>query len=168
MAPSWRFMSVRKDHSFIGVFDVAAKTLRYLDPSVDRDLMLRFGRPIVTRSLSCALPADTGHEPFGARRAGPPWSIRDGRCGDRYRAAKFGKRMRGRAASSMLWRRSSNCFWTAENRLVFPWEGDGWPHLYSVPPSGGAATLMTPGDFEVENATLYARPPGNDLQFQSG
>jgi hypothetical protein len=33
------FVSDRTDHSFIGVFDPAARTLRYLDPSADRDQM---------------------------------------------------------------------------------------------------------------------------------
>ncbi|MFN2635115.1 MAG: TolB family protein, partial [Thermoanaerobaculia bacterium] len=31
------FVSRRGDHSFVGVFDAAARTIRYLDPSVDRD-----------------------------------------------------------------------------------------------------------------------------------
>ncbi len=47
-----------------------------------------------------------------------------------------------------------SCFWTADNYLVFPWEADGWSHLYSVPASGGKALLLTPGDFEVEDVSL--------------
>lgn len=47
-------------------------------------------------------------------------------------------------------------FWTANDRIVFPWEGDGWRHLYSIPAAGGAATLLTPGDGEVETAALTA------------
>jgi len=31
------FVSARGDHSFIGLFDVATKTLRWIDPSVDSD-----------------------------------------------------------------------------------------------------------------------------------
>src|SRR5205085_285006 len=42
-------------------------------------------------------------------------------------------------------------------RIVFPWEKDGWTHLYSVATSGGAAQLLTPGDFEVEYVS-----PSND------
>jgi dipeptidyl aminopeptidase/acylaminoacyl peptidase len=41
--------------------------------------------------------------------------------------------------------------WGAGDRLVFPWEGDGWLHLYRVPASGGEATLLTPGELEVES-----------------
>ena len=42
----------------------------------------------------------------------------------------------------------------AGDRVVFPWEADGWTHLYSVPVAGGEATLLTPGDFEVEHVAL--------------
>jgi dipeptidyl aminopeptidase/acylaminoacyl peptidase len=45
-------------------------------------------------------------------------------------------------------------FWSADNRIAFTWEGDGWRHLYSVPAAGGEATLLTPGDGEVETAAV--------------
>src|SRR5207244_9117507 len=31
------FVSSRREHAFVGVYDFAAKSIRYLDPSVDRD-----------------------------------------------------------------------------------------------------------------------------------
>ena len=45
-------------------------------------------------------------------------------------------------------------FWSADDRIGFVWEGDGWRHLYAVPVAGGEATLLTPGDGEVETAAL--------------
>ena len=42
-------------------------------------------------------------------------------------------------------------FWADGDRLVFAWEKTGWQHLYSVPAEGGPATLLTPGDFEIEH-----------------
>jgi dipeptidyl aminopeptidase/acylaminoacyl peptidase len=45
-------------------------------------------------------------------------------------------------------------FWGSGDHVVFPWEGDGWKHLYSVRASGGDAVLLTPGDFEVQFAAL--------------
>ncbi len=44
--------------------------------------------------------------------------------------------------------------WTSGNQIVFPWERDGWRHIYSLPAAGGAARILTPGAFEVEEATL--------------
>ena len=44
----------------------------------------------------------------------------------------------------------------ADGRVIFASEQDGRNHLYSIPASGGAATLLTPGDFDVEDVTLSA------------
>lgn len=45
-------------------------------------------------------------------------------------------------------------FWSLDDRIAFVWEKDGWRHLYSVPVAGGSATLLTPGEGEVETAAL--------------
>ncbi|GAA5185417.1 hypothetical protein GCM10023322_29420 [Rugosimonospora acidiphila] len=44
--------------------------------------------------------------------------------------------------------------WSNNGALAFVWEVDGWRHLYSVPVAGGAPTLLTPGDGEVETAQV--------------
>ncbi|HZL57240.1 MAG TPA: prolyl oligopeptidase family serine peptidase [Bryobacteraceae bacterium] len=44
--------------------------------------------------------------------------------------------------------------WCAGDRIVFPWEKDGWEHLYSVAAAGGPATGLTPGAFEVEHVAF--------------
>jgi dipeptidyl aminopeptidase/acylaminoacyl peptidase len=46
--------------------------------------------------------------------------------------------------------------WAAGDRLIVPWEREGWTHLYSIPASGGPATPLTPGAGEVEYVTLSA------------
>ena len=45
-------------------------------------------------------------------------------------------------------------FWSDDGTIAFTWEVDGWRHLYSVPAAGGTATLLTPGDGEVETAQV--------------
>ena len=45
-------------------------------------------------------------------------------------------------------------FFAGKNRILFASEHDGWNHLYSVPTSGGSATLLTPGKFETEDVSL--------------
>ena len=37
---------------------------------------------------------------------------------------------------------------------MFPWERDGWLHLYSVSADGGRAQVLTTGDFEIEHVSL--------------
>ena len=49
---------------------------------------------------------------------------------------------------------SNQLLWAAEGRLVFPWERDGWQHLYSVAADGGNALPLTPGNFEIEHVAL--------------
>ena len=46
--------------------------------------------------------------------------------------------------------------WTVGDRIVFPWERDGWLHLYAVPASGGTATLLTPGATSKSSMCLSA------------
>src|SRR5262249_23743874 len=45
-------------------------------------------------------------------------------------------------------------FWGDDGTVAFTSEVDGWRHLYSVPAAGGTATLLTPGDGEVETAQV--------------
>ena len=48
----------------------------------------------------------------------------------------------------------SQLLWADGGRIVFPWEGDGWTHLYSIPVEGGPPAALTPGAFEVEDVAL--------------
>jgi dipeptidyl aminopeptidase/acylaminoacyl peptidase len=157
------FVSGRGDHSFIGVYDAGAKTLRFLDPSVDRDVnpvWSRDGRQVAF----IRLPASSGPFRFRPRREGQPWSIRvadaeTGRGREVWKAAEGqGSVFRGLGSEQQLFR-------TAGDRLVFPWERDGWTHLYSVALGGGAPVLLTPGEFEVEHAALSA--DGGEMIYSS-
>src|SRR5262249_37648842 len=52
---------------------------------------------------------------------------------------------------------AEDCFrFAAGTRIVFASEQDGRNHLYAIPASGGAATLLTPGEFDVEETWLSA------------
>ena len=158
------FESLRGDHGFIGVYDTAASTLRFLDPSTDVDEFPAWSPDsasvafIRTRSSGVRAVRE-------AQRAGEPWSIRvataeSGEGREVWHAqAGAGSVFRGIAADRQLW-------WTARGLLVFPWESDGWTHLYSVPAEGGAAPMrLTPGGFEVEHAALAAG--GQEMLFSS-
>jgi dipeptidyl aminopeptidase/acylaminoacyl peptidase len=156
------FVSDRGDHSFIAVYDVAAKTLRYMDPSVDRDRNPVWSRDGARIAFLRQLAGRDGGR--GARREGTPWTIRvasvsDGAGSEVWKAEPGpGSVFHAVVADSQL-------FWAAGDRLVFPWERDGWLHLYSIPATGGQATLLTPGEFEVEH--VAATPDGKELVFSS-
>ncbi len=157
------FVSARGDHSFIGVYNVAAGELRYLDPGTGDD-----SEPVWSpdsRTIAFLREPSSGKRAVReARRAGEPWSIRiagaeTGEGRELWRAAPGpGSVFRGVTSANQL-------AWTADGRIVFPWERDGWTHLYSVAVTGGSALLLTPGEFEVEDVALAAG--GRDLIFSS-
>jgi len=157
------FVSNRGDHSFIGVYDVGRKAVRYLEPSVDRDGQATWS-PDGRRIAYVRIPGFRRGLPFIERREGEPWSIRvadvaTGVGAEIWRAEQGrGSVFQGVVAERQL-------FWGAGDRIVFPWERDGWVHLYSVPVAGGAATLLTPGEFEVEHVTISAG--GREMIYSS-
>ncbi len=161
------FVNGRADHSFIGVYDLSAKTVRYLDPSVDRD-----NEPVWSRDgkqvAYIRIPTSREAAAFAPRRSGEPWSIRianteTGVGREIWKADKdVGSVFRNIVADDQL-------IWAADNRIVFPWEKDGWTHLYSVSSSADArdnkAVLLTPGQFEVEHVAPSA--DGEEIIYSS-
>src|SRR6266436_2971148 len=149
------FVSARTDHAFIGVYDVAAKSVQFVAPSVDSD-----GIPAWSldgkRIAFVRRPAEARDAPQGffiAPDKPHPWAIwiADAATG----------------SAKEIWHSSSTTpqgsypymaedtgggviNWAAGNQLVVASEQDGWQHLYALPASGGTPKLLTPGNCEVE------------------
>jgi dipeptidyl aminopeptidase/acylaminoacyl peptidase len=146
------FTSYRGDHSFIGVYRLVNRTVTYLDPGVDRDSSPVWS-PDSRRISFVRRPYSSAISVGPAREAATPWSIRvadavTGAGREVWHADKGpGSVFRGIEAQAGL-------FWGEGDRLVFPWECDGWLHLYSISAAGGRAQLLTPGGFEVEHVSL--------------
>jgi dipeptidyl aminopeptidase/acylaminoacyl peptidase len=142
------FVSDRGNHSFIAVYGFETKALTYMDPSVDRDTNPAWS-PDSKQLAFMRRQAGGGGR---AGRAGNPWAIRvatvaDGSSRQIWKAdAGPGSLFHAVVADRQL-------VWGAGDRIVFPWEKDGWDHLYSVAVEGGRATLLTPGEFEVEHVS---------------
>ncbi|HUE22611.1 MAG TPA: prolyl oligopeptidase family serine peptidase [Bryobacteraceae bacterium] len=160
------FVSSRGNHSFIGVYDATAKAIRYLDASVDRD-----GAPVWSsdsrRVAFVRIPTVDEHKLFAALRSGPPWSIRVADAAGES-AGNTGKEIwKALEGDGSVFRQlgsEQQLFW-AGDRLVFPWERDGWTHLYSVAVTGSDAQLLTPGAFEVEHVSIT--PDGREMVYSS-
>ena len=156
------FVSGRGNHSFIGVFDPAGKTLRYLDPSVDLDSQPAWSPD--SREIAFVRIAASAEFSFGLKlTAEEPWSIRAAEVAS-GRGRQIWRAEPGRGSAFHEVVAQKQLLW-ANGRVVFPWERSGWVHLYSVPAQGGSAIELTPGEFEVEHVTLS--PNGRELVFSS-
>lgn len=146
------FVSDRDDHGFIGVYDLTSKNLLYLEPSTADD-----SQPVWSPdSRQVAFIREPG-EPEGApfnRRTAPAWSIHvaDAATGSGHAVWTAAEG----AGSAFREVHGTRLLWNADGFLVFPWEVDGWSHLYSLPAAGGKPRLLTPGEFEIEDARLGA------------
>ena len=159
------FGNARGDHSFIAVYDLATKQLRYLDPSVDRD-----SEPVWSADSKqiafIRIPTSRVASAFGPKRIGDPWSIRiaDVKTGT---GREIWEAEQGNGSVLREVVTDNQLFWAADNKIVFPWEKDGWTHLYSISANveKQKATLLTPGEFEVEHVSLA--PGGKEIVYSS-
>jgi dipeptidyl aminopeptidase/acylaminoacyl peptidase len=145
------FVSNRGDHSFITIYDTLSNQLRFISPSVDRDVAPRWspdGRRIAfIRQFNISDTQTIDRERL------QPWAIfvADARSGEGKQIWRSGDQDNDSfpgLGTEDFWQ------WTTGGRLIFPSEKDGWMHLYSISADGGALTALTPGDFEVENVAL--------------
>ena len=156
------FISNRGDHSFIEVYDFAAKAVAYLDPSADHDSSPVWSAD--SKQIAFIRVFHTDGSERGARSTSEPWAIRvanvaDGTGRQIWRADQ--------GPGSVFHKMASECqlFWGGGGRIVFPWERDGWLHLYSIAAAGGTATALTPGGFEIDQVSFTA--DGKEALFAS-
>jgi dipeptidyl aminopeptidase/acylaminoacyl peptidase len=146
------FVSDREDHSFICVYSLAGKQITWLDPSTDLDGEPEWS-PDSAHVAFLRIPPDKKALMFVPHRTALPWSIRVADAATGQATEIFhtdegpGSAYRGTDSASQL-------HWATGGRIVFPWESEGWLHLYAVPAGGGPALQLTPGAFEVEHVSL--------------
>ncbi|HEX3915140.1 MAG TPA: prolyl oligopeptidase family serine peptidase [Steroidobacteraceae bacterium] len=145
------FVSARKEHSLVGVYEFATKAITWLSPSLDHDGSPAFS-PDGARIAFIRIPSEKNPE-FVSHRAGQPWSIwvadAASGAGRRVWVADAGV---GSAFQPTLSVR--NLLWNARDELVFPWEKTGWLQLYAIPVRGGAIRSITTGQFEVVHMAM--------------
>ena len=145
------FVSQREAHSLIAIYDFDADFIRYLAPSVDKDSLPLWspdGKSIVFERT----PGEQNKLPLIPVRP-KPWSlwIADAATGSGHPLWRSGDKLDD-SFPELTEDGSLNL--AANGTIVFASERDGRNHLYSIATSGGSPTLLTPGDFDVEDVTL--------------
>lgn len=156
------FVSDRGTHNLIAVYDFGGGFIRYLAPSVDKDSMPRWS-PDGSQILFVRTRGSEEKLPLIPVRAAP-WSLwlADAQTGAARQLWKSGDR---ETDSLPELTEDASLYFAAGNRIIFASEQDGRNHLYSIATQGGAPTLLTPGDFDVEDVSLS--PDKNSVIFTS-
>ena len=146
------FTSSRRDNSYIGVYSFKKKKVVFMDPSVDRDFSPEWS-PNSKKVAFIRRPYAKDVPPFSPQRSAHPWSIRildvDTGLSSILWEADIGM---GSAFFGQFPRAALE--WTNNNQLIFPWEKEGWMHLYSLDIQSGNVNQLTYGDGIVEQYHL--------------
>lgn len=146
------FVSRRGDHSFIGVYSGPDKPVTWLSPATAFDdnpawspdgQKIAFSRQTGVADI-LASPLEEKPNPFSI------WvgSVADGTAMAAWKSPATLNGSFPQVPDGLF------LMWGAGDRLTFRAEMDGWAHLYSLPASGGEATLLTPGEFIVEHVSM--------------
>jgi dipeptidyl aminopeptidase/acylaminoacyl peptidase len=158
------FVSDRGTHAFIGIANVDGSGFNFPAPHVTRDSEPAWS-PDGSQVAFLRRWAPASRLPFEPVIAAPiPWQIvvmnvATGKTTTVFQAEKaHGSHFAGINADRNLW-------WTRDDRLVFPWEKDGWKRLWSIASSGKDLRLITPGDHVIQHAQLAS--DGLSIVFDS-
>lgn len=157
------FLSHRDYHTLIGVYRGRHLPLLYLAPSTDDD-----SAPVWSPSgarVAFVRNTASGGAPLPFLRPEPsPWSIWIANVKDGHGHAIWHSPDTLSGSYPEI-RGGPDLHWAAGGRLVFLAYLDDWPHLYSVPVSGGSARLLTPGAFMVEH--IVPSPDGRLIFYDA-
>src|SRR5438445_10415641 len=142
------FVSGRGDHSFIGIYDASTKTVRFIAASVDTDSnpqwsadgkQLAFIRkPAVARDTPEGYFIEPDHP-----HPSTIW-VADVAPLSATEIWHSGREVQVSCPYSSNDTGGGVIHWSADNKIIFASEQDGWQHLYSLPVTGGTPKLLTP------------------------
>jgi dipeptidyl aminopeptidase/acylaminoacyl peptidase len=163
------FVSGRGDHSFIGLYDIAGKTVSFIAPSVDNDVdpvWSEDGNRIAFVRRP-AQPRDAPQGFFIEPDKPHPWAIWIADVATRNAREIWHSSASPQGSFPHMAEDTGGGViqWAADNRLVMASEEDGWQHLYALSADGGTPQLLTPGNCEVERWSLS--PDRKTVAFNS-
>lgn len=144
------FVTNRNDHSFIGVFDMTTRKIKWIAPSVDKDSNPYWSAD-GTKIVFLRRP--------GLQYGGVAFSSRGRRAANL--AIWVADAKKGTARE--VWRspQEEPQFYSFRNfeiigndRIIFTAEHDNWNHVFSMPLTGGEPVDLTPGEAFIEQIGL--------------
>lgn len=149
---SLAFVSSRGGHSFIGICHGGDEPIQWVAPAFARD-----GSPSWSpdgKRIAFVRRLASGGAPDSILAAvRNPWSIWTADI-ESGAATQIWQSPASPMGAVPTTHGGANLRWAGKGRITFVSNHDEWPHLYSVPDTGGTALLLTPGDFMVEHITL--------------
>ncbi len=148
------FVSDRGNHSFVGIYSFVSGTVNFIETSMDNDSYPVWS-PDGKQLAYIRIPNMNDVIPFVPVREGNPWSIRmldvaSGKTKELWKASAG----RGSVLYTDIPTEENLLWWAQDDQLVFPYEKDGWQHLYALNINSGKTKLLTPGSGEIENVTV--------------
>lgn len=140
------FVSHRGSHSFVGIFDLADRRLRYLAPGIDGDRAPRWS-PDGRHLLFLREREETQNYRFTVRLDSIPWSIMLANA-DSGETHTLWTADRGAGSTPY----DADPFWIDAGSIGLFWEKTGWRQLYRLGLDGRAPTRLSSGDGEVATA----------------
>lgn len=142
------FVSNRSSHSLIGIYQNDSTAIQWISPSFHRDA-LPIWSPDGEQIAFIRRQGGQGAEYPVLEPRHTPWEIwlADVSNGTAKKLWKAPETLRGSYSYPFF-------SFSTDGNLIFQSYEDGWQHLYSLEVASGKTTLLTPGDYMVEQVKI--------------
>jgi dipeptidyl aminopeptidase/acylaminoacyl peptidase len=155
------FVANRGTHSLIGIYSDSVTPIKWLAPSFQKDQSPRWS-PDGKSIAFVRTPGGSGAAFPLLEKRHIPWEIwiANVQTGEGKMQWKAPETLQGSVPSTQG---GFNLHWPRQEQLIYVSYEDGWPHLYELDLQRGSSTLLTPGEFMIEQLSLH--PNGESLVF---
>ncbi|MDE2272069.1 MAG: S9 family peptidase [Xanthomonadaceae bacterium] len=157
------FVSDRGTHALVGIYRFGSDTIRWINPGVFRDSLPRWS---ADGSKLAFIRVMGDGDPFLSGKP-QPWTINvwDAASGRTQVIWQSTDDANGSYLDEGSWENRAFRF-SGNDRILFASQEDGWAHLYSIAADGGAAVLLTPGNYSF-NGKVSLTADGKAVLYSS-